>query len=317
MTEKGRVLVTGGAGFIGSHLAKKLIQAGYHVFVIDNLSTGRRSNIPEAAEFIELDLSLTNSLDELQDLHLDAIFHLAAQSSGALSFVDPHADLRSHIYSTFNLLQYCLKFKVNRFLYASSATVYGDPLYLPVDENHPKNPKTYYAAGKIASEAYVNLFNSLGVNTTILRMPNVYGPGQNLENKNQGMVSIYLSYMLGNSPIVVKGLPTRFRDFIYIDDVINAWMKAQKAAEAYGKIYNLASGEKSLVEDILKELVSAFDIPQYPIVYDCGTPGDQTGMVCDISRISEDLNWNPEIDLKIGIKKTVEFERRRWNSGKS
>jgi len=317
MTKKGRALVTGGAGFIGSHLAKELIQSGYHVFVIDNLSTGRRSNVPEAAEFIELDLSMANSLDELQDLHLDMIFHLAAQSSGALSFVDPPADLRSHIFSTFNLLQYCLKFKVNRFLYASSATVYGDPLYLPVDENHPKNPQTYYAAGKISSEAYVNLFNSLGVNTTILRMPNVYGPGQNLENKNQGMVSIYLSFMLENSPIVVKGLPSRFRDFIYIDDVINAWIKAYETQEAYGKTYNLASGKKSSVEDILKELVSAFDIPQYPIVYDCGTPGDQTGMICDISRISEDLNWNPETDLKTGIKKTVEYERRRLNSEKS
>jgi len=317
MTEQGRALVTGGAGFIGSHLAKKLIQEGYYVFVIDNLSTGRRSNVPEAAEFIELDLSLTDSLDELRDLHLDVIFHLAAQSSGTLSFVDPHADLRSHICSTFYLLQYCLKFKVNRFLYASSATVYGDPLYLPVDENHPKNPQTYYAAGKISSEAYVNLFNSLGVNTTILRMPNVYGPGQNLENKNQGMVSIYLSFMLENSPIVVKGLPTRFRDFIYIDDVINAWIKAYKKPAAYGKTYNLASGKKSSVDDILNELVSAFDIPQYPIVFDYGTPGDQTGMLCDISRISEDLNWNPETDLKTGIKKTVEYERRRLNGEKS
>jgi UDP-glucose 4-epimerase len=317
MTEEGRVLVTGGAGFIGSHLAKKLIQEGYHVFVIDDLSTGRKRNIPEAAEFIELDLSLNNSFDELQDLHLDAIFHLAAQSSGALSFEDPHADLRSHIFSTFHLLQYCLKFKVHRFLYASSATVYGDPMYLPVDENHPQHPQTYYAAGKISAEAYVNLFNSLGVNTTILRMPNVYGPGQNLENKNQGMVSIYLSFMLENNPIVVKGLPTRFRDFIYIDDVIHAWIKAHKKPEAYGKTYNLASGKKSSVDDILKELARAFDMPQYPIVFDSGTPGDQIGMVCDISRISEDLNWNPETDLKTGIKKTVEYERRRLNHGKS
>lgn len=317
MTEKRRVLVTGGAGFIGSHLIKRLIQEGFDAVVIDNLSTGKRSNIQEPVEFIELDLGLVNSLDKLPDLNLDAIFHLAAQSSGALSFTAPYSDLHSHIHGTFNLLQYCMKFKVKRFIYASSTTVYGNPLYLPVDENHPNNPQTYYAAGKISAEAYINLFNSLGINTTIFRMPNVYGPGQNLENKSQGMVSIYLSFMLENSPIVVKGLPTRFRDFIYIDDVIDAWIKAYKKPGTYGKTYNLASGKKSSVDDILKELVSAFDIPQYPIEYDNGTPGDQAGIFCDISRISKDLDWNPKTDLTTGILKTVEYERRRMMSERS
>ena len=311
MSEYSNFLVTGGAGFIGSHIAKRLVSQGHKVTVVDNLSNGREENIPSMAKFINAELSKEDDFSKLKNISCDVVFHLAAQSSGALSFENPLLDLKSHVMATYFLLDWCKNNGVTRFLFSSSTTTYGDPFYLPVDEKHPQQPKSYYAAGKIACEAYIKFFQTMGIKTTILRLPNVYGPNQNLANKDQGMVSIYLSYILENNPIVVKGSPDRFRDFIYVNDVADAFLIALENPLSFGKIYNVASGKKTTVQEILDGLITAFGYIDYPIEIKDGTPGDQFGIVSDITLIKEDLNWKAQTSIKEGLLKTVEFEKRR------
>ena len=163
----------------------------------------------------------------------------------------------------------------------------------------------------MSAEAYIKLYQTMGINTTIFRLFNVYGPGQNLDNKIQGMASIYLSYMLEGTPIIVRGSKDRFRDFIYIDDVVDVWLKSFDNPVTYGKLYNLASGEKTRVEDLIVILKSSFGNNGYPVEYRNGTPGDQFGIAADISRIMKELKWRPKTNLHSGLNKMVDFEKKR------
>lgn len=310
MKNNQHIIITGGAGFIGSHIACRLIGEGHRVTVLDNLSTGEKKNIPPKADFIKMDLGQEASYASLKNITCNAVFHLAGQSSGEASFKDPTYDFRSHAVSTFCLLEWCRRKGVPRFLYASSMGVYGEPNYLPVDENHPLQPKSFYAAAKISAEAYVRLYQGLGINATILRMFSVYGPGQNLVNKMKGMVSIYLSYLLERAPLIVKGSKDRIRDLIYIDDVVGAWLAAYQNPAASGKIYNIGSGKKIKVEDLLNTLKELFGDPDYPIEYKDATPGDQFGVVANIERITQDLKWAPGINLREGLKKMIDSQKR-------
>lgn len=311
-----RVLITGGAGFIGSHLARRLLESGREVLVLDDLSNGCRANVPAGAVLVEGDIAELATWERLSGEHFDAVCHLAAQSSGTLSFAEPLRDMRSHLPGTFLLLQDCLRRGVKRVLYASSTTTYGEPERLPVDEAHPQRPLTYYALGKVCSERCLE-FHALhqGLEHTILRMPNVYGPGQNLENRFQGMVSIYLAEMLAGRPILVKGGSERFRDFIHVDDVVAAWALALDNTAAIGKTYNLGSGVASTVGEVLAALKAAWGNPDYPVVFEEGTAGDQHGMRLDISRIREELGFRPTLGLAEGIARMVEEEIMRKNHG--
>lgn len=305
------MLVTGGAGFIGSALARALLGAGHEVIVADNLSTGYRENVPPGAEFIEIDLGNREEYGKLEGTRFDTVCHLAGQSSGEASFRDPWYDYNSHATSTFLLLELCRSIQARRFLYASSMSVYGDPRSVPVDEDHPTRPKTYYAAGKLAAEGYIRLADTLDMDTTIFRMFSVYGPNQNLANRMQGMISIYLSYVLDNQPILVKGAKQRFRDFVCIDDVIGAWIAALDNPRAHGKTYNLASGSKTSVEELLQALRQALGNPDYPVEFGDNTPGDQFGMVAAIGRLRDDLGWTPRVELAEGLARMVDFHTSR------
>ena len=194
-------------------------------------------------------------------------------------------------------------------------SIYGNANYLPIDEDHPVQPQTFYAAAKISAETYINLYQTLGINTTIFRMFSVYGPGQSLDNKMQGMVSIFLSYLLENKPIIVKGSKERFRDFVYIDDVVDVWLSSLNNPVSYGKVYNIGSGRKTRVEDLLNVLRGLFEDYNYPIEYRDGTPGDQFGVVANIGQVSQDLNWMPKFDIQKALKKMVDFEKRRLKIG--
>lgn len=307
---KKTVLVTGGAGFIGSTLAKALLAQGYGVVVADSLATGTRSNVPEQAAFVEMDLSNATHYSRLASVQFDAVCHLAAQSSGEASFLDPQNDFNSHALSTFLLLEECKRRGVRRFLYASSMAQYGDPVYQPVDEAHPAHPKTYYAAGKLASEAYMKLYRSFGMETTVFRLFSVYGPNQDLGNTLQGMVSIFLSYVLAGEPIHVKGAKERFRDFVYVGDVVNAWLAALENPVSYGKTYNIASGRKTTVEELIAAIVEATGKPNHPVRYEGTTPGDQFGVYGNSALLQTDLGWKPEFSIREGLAAMVEFYTR-------
>lgn len=303
-------LITGVAGFIGSALAKRLLDEGYRVVGIDNFLTGLVENIPPGVIFLEIDITDSAQLEKLDSYDFDVVLHLAAQTSGEISFDDPEKDLQINALGTLYVAQYCSNRNIPRLLYASSATVYGDAETQPILVSQCKQPKSYYGITKLAGEQYLRLFSEK-INITTLRMFNVYGPGQNIDNIKQGMVSIYLYYLMKGEPILVKGSKDRFRDFIYIDDVVDAWVAAVEGSETYGGVYNLSSGSKTTVADLLLVLCEAWGEPQHAIAYTDGTPGDTLGSVGSIEKTKNDLNWSPKVDLKDGVNRTVNWVKNK------
>jgi UDP-glucose 4-epimerase len=308
---KRRFLVTGGAGFIGAHIARKLLEQGNEVLVIDNISTGYMDNIPKGAEFVNLDIGDYQSFAKIPKKKFDAVFHLAAQSSGEISNEKPDLDITTNAIGTHNLLRWCVENKVKRFLYASSMAVYGNPKKLPVLEAENCEPLSFYGISKLTAEHYVKHYALEGLNTTIFRMFSVYGPGQNMENLKQGMASIFMAYLLKGQEIHVKGSKDRFRDFIYIDDVVDAWLSALDNKETFGKTYNLATGTKTRIHELVQAEIEAFGLKKdYPVRYEGSTPSDQFGLYADISNIQKDLHWAPRFKLDDGLKLMTEWAKK-------
>ncbi len=306
-------LVTGVAGFIGSSIARQLLMQGHHVAGVDNLKTGKRSNIPDGVDFVEGDIrDLTSLRRAFSKTKFTAILHLAGQSSGEISHDDPEYDLTTNALGTLNVLSLATELGCRRFLHASTMGVYGQvtPDMCPVREDMNVEPLSFYGASKLAAEKYLNYFATKGIDATAFRMFNVYGPGQDLENMKQGMVSIYMAYLLKNQPIVVKGNLDRFRDFIFIDDVVSAWIGAIDCRQTYGRIYNLGTGKKSYVRELIEKLQVLFDV-QDRVMGAEQTPGDQVGIYPDISALEKDLGWRAQWSLDDGLKKMKEYYSSR------
>jgi UDP-glucose 4-epimerase len=306
-----KIIITGAAGFIGSHIAQRLLDEGYHILALDNLVSGYRKNLPPGADFLNIDISDAKSLAKLPAKNIKAVIHLAAQSSGEVSSEKPLVDLMTNAAGTLLLLIWCRNNGIKRFIFSSSMAVYGQPASLPVKENDRCCPLSFYGISKLTAENYINNFRKKGMYTTIFRLFSVYGPGQDLSNMKQGMVSIYLSYLLKNRVLQVKGSGERFRDFIYIDDVSETIAKSIDSPVTFGKTYNLATGIKTLVKDLIKlELeVLGKDIKKYPVKYEGSTPDDQFGLYADITRIKKDLHWKTKITLSEGIRRMVKWAR--------
>jgi len=303
-----QILVTGGAGFIGSHLSRRLISKGHEVTVVDNLSTGSRDNIPAEADFVELDLTKPDLIADLPDKSFQAICHLAGQSSGEKSFEDPLYDLEANAQSTLQLATWALTKGIPTFLYASSMGVYGQISQQPVSESTAPQPISYYGASKRSAELVLEVAAQQKLRVVSFRMFNVYGPGQNLSNMKQGMVSIYLAYLLRQQPLIIKGSLERIRDLVYIDDVVDAWELALDR-EVQG-IFNLGSGVGTSVRTLISELLSACGLPpDYPIEQGGNTLGDQFAMTADIDLLSRALDWQPKISLTQGLDKMVAWAR--------
>ena len=278
-------LVTGAAGFIGSAVAKRLISLGNCVVSIDNLSTGKKSNIPEGAVFIEGDCGDPEIYTKVPNKNYDAIIHIAGQSSGEISFDDPVYDIKTNAVSTLLLLKYALDTSCKRFIYASSMSVYGKQPDQRVKEGSECNPLSFYGVGKLASEHYLEIYRTYGIETTSLRLFNVYGPGQNLENLKQGMVSIYLAQIHEKDLVEVKGSLDRYRDFIYIDDVVDAFESCLTGKGSEGEIINIGTGVRTTVEELLALL---FELQQKKlnIKNADSTAGDLFGIYADITKTS-------------------------------
>lgn len=299
-------LVTGGAGFIGAAIARALIARGDRVTIVDDLSTGARGNVPAGAAFVLADLRSEPAVASLDGRGIDAVLHLGAQSSGEVSHDDPLADFDVNARGTFLLLRWAERCEIMRFLFASSMAVYGS-VEGPVAEDRPLAPMSFYGASKVSAEAAVSLFGRHGGSPTTFRMFNVYGPGQNLANLRQGMASIYLAYLLRGEPIVVKGSLDRYRDLVYIDDVVAAWLRALDDRTSVGATYNLGSGRKTTVRELVDGLVRAAGHAPggYAVTMAAGTPGDVHGSVADITHISRELGWTPRVALDEGLRRMV------------
>lgn len=284
-----RYLVTGGAGFIGSAIVKKLLNQRHDVYIIDNLHTGYLSNIPEKSTFIEGDFSKDKTISKLNNIKFDVMFHIGGQSSGEISFEDPEYDLNTNTLSTLKLLQYAVKTGCKKFIYASTMSVYGEQEgKSQFSEKDVANPKSFYAVGKLASEQYMKIFQQeYGIDCTVLRYFNVYGPGQNLNNMRQGMVSIYLKQFLDDKykTVEVKGDLNRFRDLIYIDDVVDITINAVYNPKMSNQIINVGTGKKTKVIEIL-ELIKLYTKSNKNTILTDGTPGDQYGIYANNALLS-------------------------------
>lgn len=304
----GRYLVTGGAGFIGAAMTRDLLDDGHDVVIVDNLSTGFEEAVPEGATLVVGDCQDPELWRELSDVRYEAIYHIAGQSSGEISFDDPVYDLQTNTQSTLLLLQLALEVGCPRFLYASSMSVYGEQGSEPVSEDAVLRPKSFYGVGKLASEHYMRLYANLGVDATAVRLFNVYGPGQNMDNLRQGMVSIFLTQALRDRHIHVKGAPDRFRDFVYIDDVVRAFRRLEEEAPSGYSVFNVATGVRTNVETLIDLIVEM--LPFTPSVrYKGSTPGDQFGIVADIAKIQKEVGWKPDWSLEAGIRRMVQWAR--------
>jgi UDP-glucose 4-epimerase len=291
------LLVTGVAGFIGSRVAQRLVGEGHHVVGVDDLTSGVLDNVPEGVEFIEADLALSSSLDRLPR-NCEAILHLAGQSSGEVSFDDPVEDLSKNVVSTLNMIRFGIQNQVERLLYASSMAVYGPTPDVPITEEHDRMPISCYGVGKLAAENYLRVFQD-ALPSAALRMFNVYGPSQDLRNLRQGMVSIYLAQALDTGRIEVRGSMDRFRDFVYIDDVVDVWCRALHSDRILGRAVNVASGTRTTVRELLDEVIRL--VPGAETVVADGTPGDQIGIYADVTRMHRDLGPVDLMPLEEGL----------------
>ena len=312
-------LVTGVAGFIGAAVAKALLDQGHKVVGVDNLTTGYTENIPAGTDFYEADCQdATLYAERLPKLPYAAIFHIAGQSSGEISFDDPVYDLRTNGESTLHLLKFALAVGCTRFIYASTMSVYGVKPDAPVKENAEPVPQSFYGVGKLASEHYLRIYEQYGVRSTALRLFNVYGPGQNMANLRQGMVSIFMAMMLADNKVHVKGSPDRYRDFVYIDDVVRAFLLCLDKPESIGKVINIAGSGRKTVGELL-EAMAALHTPRHgrpDIRFSGSTPGDLMGIAADISLAQKILGYTPAVSFNDGLARMYAWASEAMAPGK-
>ena len=300
------ILVTGAAGFIGSCVANQMILDGYNVYTIDNLSTGYKENLHKNITFIKGDIQDYKILSSLSKIKFYCIIHIAGQSSGEISFSDPVYDLQTNTQSTLHLLKFSIENDCKKFIYASTMSVYGNQPDTPISEKFIAVPESFYAVGKLASESYMKIFSNYGIYCTSLRLFNVYGPGQNMLNLKQGMISIYLSQALKNRKIKVKGSKDRYRDMVYIDDVVDAFKTCLINKTKKFDIYNVCTGVKTKVEDVISLI--KLNLPyEIDVIYDGSTPGDLFGIYGSYNKFSKDLGWKPKIFLEEGLIKMINY----------
>lgn len=302
-----KILITGVGGFIGSHVARRFLLEGWQVIGVDDLSTGNKGNLPAGIDWMEGDLSEKSALERIPKGCLK-ILHLAGQSSGEISFDDPVADLKKNTVSTLHLLRYAKENQVERMVYASSMSVYGSVPDQPIPETFPCRPLSCYGAGKKASEHYLEVFGS-SIPWVSLRMFNVYGPGQDLENLRQGMVSIYLAQAFRHGKVVVKGGVERYRDFIFIDDVVECWFRAAMEPAALGQIINIGTGVRTTVETLLGKIKKL--LPSTSFEVHGNTPGDQPGIYADVRKMKSLLGIHSTVPLDQGLERFLRWIHNR------
>jgi len=299
--KKKNILITGCAGFIGSSLAKKLILQKYNLWGIDNLSRGKKENIPKGIKFIRGNCEEDAILEKIKHVKFYAILHFAGQSSGEISFYKPLEDFKNNLYTTIKLLIFSKENKCNHFIYASSMSVYGDNKFKNYENNTP-TPQNFYGLSKASSENYIRLFRFKGLNYTILRFFNVYGPGQKLDSMKQGIIRIFFNQIVKNKKLIVKGNKNRIRDFIYIDDVVNIVSKIIGKKNSFNKTFNVSSGRSFKIFELINKLKKIIKY-KFKVYYVSGTPLDQKCVSSSNYKIRNLLNIRNFTSLDEGLKK--------------
>ncbi|MCS7221457.1 MAG: SDR family oxidoreductase [Anaerolineae bacterium] len=303
-----KILVTGGAGFIGSHVVDAFINAGHEVVVIDNLATGKRENVNPKAQFYQVDIRDQETVEEVFAVERpEVISHQAALANVRHSMEQPVTYAEVNILGSIILLEMARKYECRRFIYASTGgAVYGEPEFLPVTEDHPINPLDPYGASKHAVEHYLYLYrHNYGLSYVSLRYPNVYGPRQDPLGE-AGVVAIFTGLMLQGKQPTINGSGEQQRDFVYVGDVACANLLALERGEG---VYNIGSGVPTDVNTIFAELKAATG---YSGEAHYGPPklGEVFRIYLDASKARRELGWEPTVSLKEGLARTVEFFRQ-------
>jgi len=306
-----KYLVTGGAGFIGSHIAGELVRKGHSVRIIDNFSTGKRENISsflDEIELVEADIREFNACREVVE-GMDFILHQAALTSVPLSIEDPLLTNEINITGTLNLLLASRNAKVKRLIFASSAAVYGDDSRLPKTENMEGLPISPYALSKRVGEMYCQLFSQLyGLSTVCLRYFNIFGPRQDPFSQYASVIPNFIGKMLKEEKPSVFGDGEQSRDFLYVSNVVEANILASRISEVSGEVFNIAGGEKTTINSLVKELNEVLGKEIKP-AYDDPRSGDIKHSYADISKARKMLKYEPTVSFSEGLRETVRWYR--------
>jgi UDP-glucose 4-epimerase len=302
------ILITGGAGFIGSHVVDLYLEQGHRVVVVDDLSTGRRQNLNPSVVFYQTDIR-SPEMDSIFQLEKpEVVNHHAAQMDVRRSVADPLFDAQVNILGSVNLLECARKHDVKRIVYASTGgAVYGEPAYLPCDESHPIDPICQYGASKHTVEHYLFLYRAIyGLEYTVLRYPNVYGPRQDAHGE-AGVVAIFTGQMLADEPVVINGDGEQVRDYVYVGDCARANLQALVRANG-SEIFNLGSGAGASVNAIFEHLKQITGYAREAI-HGPAKLGETRQIYLEASKAARELAWRPEVGLEEGLRATVEHLR--------
>lgn len=304
-----KILVTGGAGFIGSHVVDTFIANGYQVVIVDDLSTGRASNLNPAATFYKLDIRSPQLAEIFEKERPDVVDHHAAQMDVRRSVVDPLFDADVNIRGSINVIECARNFGVKRLVYISTGgAVYGEPEYLPCDENHPIKPICPYGASKHTVEHYLFMYEVMyGLKYTVIRYPNVYGPRQDPRGE-AGVVAIFTGLMLADKQTNINGDGAQERDFVYVGDCARANLLAVTNTNGSG-IYNLGTGQGTTVNEIFDSLKS---ITGYSLsaIHQPPKLGETRRIFLDASKAFRELGWAPTVKIEDGLRSTVEYFKK-------
>ena len=297
-----RVLVTGGLGQVGSYVAERLSKK-YEVVVLDNFSSSVIEKLQGEIEVVKGDIRDLKTLTTLVK-DMDIIIHCAAQISVTKSLLDPRYDLEVNALGTLNLLNVARNSNISRFIYLSSAAVFGTPKYLPIDEDHPQNPISPYGASKLAGEKYCQVFNLVyGMPVVCLRPFNIYSPRQSPENPYSGVICKFIDRVKNGKPPVIEGDGMQTRDFISIHDVVDSITLAIKKKGSIGEVYNLGTGKPTAIRELADRIIEIAR-PGLKPVFAKARAGDIRQSYADISKIKR-LGFRPKVDLRTGLKELI------------
>lgn len=309
--ENRRVLVTGGAGFVGSNLVRRLLREGARVTVLDDLFTGRLENLPASGfEFVQgsvCDAALVDRVVAASEI----VFHAAARNI-VVSTRNPREDFETNIGGTLNVLMAARAAKTERVLYTSSTSVYGNPRYLPINEDDRLSLLTPYAVSKLGGENYCMAFyESYGLPTTAVRYSNIFGPGQDPANPYCGVVAKFIEALFAGRPPVIHGDGNQTRDFTFVDDAVEATVLAATSDRALGEVFNVGTGVETRVNELAAALVRVTGANVTPAHSDRRDIDNIRRRVVNIEKTRRTLRWVPEVTLEEGLRRTVEWQRAR------
>lgn len=299
-----KVLVTGGAGFIGSHIVEELLQQNHEVAVVDNLSTGQFNNIPLNVKFYRADIRTIQIQSIIKEFQPECVIHQAAQVSVSASVSQPHFDGEQNILGTVQLLEACVKNNVRKVVFASTAALYGMPCYLPVTEQHPARPISFYGLSKQHAESYIQMFSEYhGLTYTILRYSNVFGMRQSAHGE-AGVIALFMDKVLKKLPLSIYGDGLQKRDFIFVKDVAKANVAALQNGD--NKVLNISTGSETTILDVVHEFSKRVPYVVQPVFME-ERPGDIKESILSNEQAVKQLNWQPSYTFSEGLAQTIDY----------